>query len=99
MTSRLNFDPEFQSNTVPPCLALNFAACTTSLEYIWTGGRSLNVIELTCGVEAKQQGTGDGKGQDPHGGNHRKNPLPGAMGGVIQDGHHHCCVPADTHTD
>lgn len=54
--------------------------------------------DLTCGVETEQQGTGDGEGQDPHGGNHHKNPLPGAMAGVVHDGHHYCRVPAHTLT-
>lgn len=58
----------------------------------------INPVDLTCGVEAKQQGTRHGESQDPHSGNHHQNPLPGAMGGVVQDRHHHCGVPAETHT-
>lgn len=54
-------------------------------------------VDLTCGVEAKQQRTGDSKGQDPHRGNHGEDSLSGAMGGVVQDGHYHCCVPAHKH--
>lgn len=54
------------------------------------------VVDLTCGVETKQQGTGNGEGQDPHSGNHHENSPPWAMGGVVQNGHHHCGVPADT---
>lgn len=53
---------------------------------------------LTCGVEAEQQGAGDGEGQDPDRGDHHKHPLLGAMAGVVHDGHHDGRVPADTPT-
>lgn len=57
-------------------------------EWLWNKGA------LTCGVEAEEQGARHGKGQDPHGGDHHKNPLPGAMAGVVHDGHHDGRVPA-----
>lgn len=54
-----------------------------------------NLISLTCGVETEQQRAGNGEGQHPDDGNHHKNSLPGAMGGVVQDRHHHGRVPAE----
>lgn len=53
-----------------------------------------HLLSLTCGVETEQQRAGNGEGQDPNDGNHHKNSLPGAMGGVVQDRHHHGRVPA-----
>lgn len=69
-----------------------------SLRLPATGGWPRRWGDLTCGVEAEQQGAGDGEGQDPHGGNHHKNPLLGAMAGVVHDGHHDGHVPAHTLT-
>lgn len=54
-----------------------------------------NLISLTCGVETKEQRAGNGESQDPDDGDHHKNSFPGAMGGVVQDRHHHGRVPAD----
>lgn len=52
----------------------------------------------TCSIETKEQWAGDSEGQDPHCRNHNKDSLPGAMGGIVQDGHYYGCVPAETHT-
>lgn len=55
----------------------------------------LQVAQLTCLVEAKQDWAGDGKREHPDHGDHDGDPALGAVAGVVQHWHRYGCVPAE----
>lgn len=62
----------------------------------WILDTGCETINLTCGIEAKEERTGHGKGQYPHSCDHEGHASAGALPGaiLIVNWHDHCGIPA-----
>lgn len=52
---------------------------------------------FTSVVQTEQQRAGDGKREEPDDGDHDGHPPPGAVSGVVEQRHSHCCVSVTMH--